>query len=539
MNAVAEHAVRESHSENRSGSRGGDHAEEPDGSRGGEEGRAARRVGNCAGNLAMRSAAFVSRWFRTHWFRVAMALFILAATLIEWAAIPPVYPLNFLFSGISVVGIVLSPFMPRTSGWMIIATVLGRLFVLDLSGPNPLWAAYLALAIIGYNSAIPVAIGALVTVSLAECVPVALNTFNAISATWVGMVNYIGMFTLATMAGMSFRWRKQRDEIRDHAMALERRQWQADTLRRNTRLASRIHDSASGGLSYIALTAQRQLRRTPDDPAHATERRDWEFVNTQALGVLDEIHHVIDLLEEVAPGQSAGPTGPPESVESARPDHTVGIATIMQAVGAGRERLARLGFHGTFEIRGELPDDCADESVREAANLIGELTANIGRHLDPATGGYYCVVTLGHDTIEIMETNPLRQLRDAEHGDGEARGRGENRAGVVAGVGSDTADEPDDRGGMAVSDGNVDFSAGIPSHGSGLMMHRRIIAGLGGVLNDSAEDGDWVLYARIPTRPAGDSLGRSDSGTASERNGALHPEGRALARSERDSGSPS
>ncbi|TPF94027.1 hypothetical protein BW14_03065 [Bifidobacterium sp. UTBIF-68] len=81
----------------------------------------------------------MSRWFRTHWFRVAMALFILAATLIEWAAIPPVYPLNFLFSGISVVGIVLSPFMPRTSGWMIIATVLGRLFVLDLSGPNPLW----------------------------------------------------------------------------------------------------------------------------------------------------------------------------------------------------------------------------------------------------------------------------------------------------------------------------------------------------------------------------------------------------------------
>lgn len=539
MNTVAEHAVSERHSESHSENRGGDHAGAHDGNREREGDRVARRIGNRAGNRAMRSAAFVSRWFRAHWFRVAMALFILAATLIEWAAIPPVYPLNFLFSGISVVGIVLSPFMPRTSGWMIIATVLGRLFVLDLSGPNPLWAAYLALAIIGYDSAIPVAIGALVTVSLAECVPVALNTFNAISATWVGMVNYIGMFTLATMAGMSFRWRKQRDEMRDHAMALERRQWQADTLRRNTRLASRIHDSASGGLSYIALIAQRQLRRTPDDPSHANERRDWEFVNTQALGVLDEIHHVIDLLEEVAPEPLANPTGSTDHAGSVRPGRTVGAATIVQAVGAGRERLVRLGFHGTFEIRGELPDDCADESVREAANLIGEIAANIGRHLNPATGEYYCVVTLGHDTIEIMETNPLRQPRDAEHGDGEARGRGENRASVNAGVGSDTADEPDDRGGMAVSDGNVDFSAGIPSHGSGLMMHRRIIAGLGGVLNDSAEDGDWVLYARIPTRPAGDSLGRSDSGADSERNGVLRPDGRAPARSERDSGSPS
>ena len=583
-----------------------------DGFRGGNrDGIGNRRT---AGSRVMRGATFALRWLRAHWFRMVMALFILAATLIEWAAIPPVYPLNFVFSGASVVAIVLSPFLPRMSGWMIIATVLGRLFVLDLSGPNPLWAAYLALAIIGYDSAIPVAIGALLTVSLAECVPVALNTFNAVSATWVGMVNYIGMFTLATMGGMSFRWRRQRDEMRDHAMALERRQWQADMLKRNTRLASRIHDSASGGLSYIALTAQRQLRRTPDDPTHATERRDWEFVNAQALDVLDEIHHVIDLLEEVVPEQLAGTTGsaesagserlvragettdsvttagmtasagPAESMASVRvpesaespglrqprvvresvrqsrgrvsitgdatdasggmsggvPGHTAGGAAIARAVDTGRERLARLGFHGTFEIRGELPDDCAAESAQEAANLIGEIAANISRHLDPATGDYCCVVTVGRSAIEIMETNPLRQPRDVEHDDGEARGRDENRASTdVAGVGSDIGCEPDDREGMAVSNANVDFSAGVPAHGSGLMMHRRIIAGLGGVLNDSAEDGDWVLYARIPTRPAGDTPGRSDSGTATERNGALCSDGRVPARSERDDGSPS
>ena len=625
MNGASGYAAHGNHDGFRGGNRDGidglPGAWEVGGDRAGVTGRGAGHDGidnrRTAGNRVMRGATFVLRWLRAHWFRVVMALFILAATLIEWAAIPPVYPLNFVFSGASVVAIVLSPFLPRTSGWMIIATVLGRLFVLDLSGPNPLWAAYLALAIIGYDSAIPVAIGALLTVSLAECVPVALNTFNAVSATWVGMVNYIGMFTLATMGGMSFRWRRQRDEMRDHAMALERRQWQADMLKRNTRLASRIHDSASGGLSYIALTAQRQLRRTPDDPAHANERRDWEFVNTQALDVLDEIHHVIDLLEEVAPEQLANPAGsvesagsarpgetadsdmasgltasvgmtasagPAESVESARvpesaespgprqprvvresarqslgrvsitgdatdaadgmsggvPGHTAGGAAIARAVDTGRERLARLGFHGTFELRGELPDDCAVESAQEAANLIGEIAANISRHLDPAVGDYCCVVTLGRSAIEIMETNPLRQPRDAEHDDGEARGRGENRASTdVAGAGSKIGGEPDGLDGMAVSDANVDFSAGVPAHGSGLMMHRRIIAGLGGVLNDSAEDGDWVLYARIPTRPDGDAPGRSDSGTATERNGALCSDGRVPARSERDDGSPS
>ncbi|WP_055426634.1 hypothetical protein [Bifidobacterium aesculapii] len=407
----------------------------------------------------------VARWLRARWPRIAIAAFALAATLIEWAAIPPVYPLNALFSGISVVAIILTPALPRAASWTIIATVVARLFVLDLSGPNPLWAAYLALAIIGYDSAIPVSITALLTVILAECVPVAMNRFNALSATWIGMVNYIGMFTLAAVAGMSFRWRRQRDEMREHAMMLERRQWRTVTLRRNTRLASRIHDSASGGLSYIALTAQRRLRRLPEGDGDDGERRDWEFVNTQALAVLDEIHHVIDLLEEpgvdrsvgsgdVGFGDAAEPVTPPESAAAAA------AVTIRRAAEDGRERLERLGLDGSFGVRGEPPADCAEASVREAAALLGEVAANIGRHLTPATGAYYCAVTMGDDAIEIMETNPLSAPQEAR----------------TPGV-------------------------GVPAHGSGLAMHRRIIDGLGGELNTSAEDGDWVLYARIPTRP--------------------------------------
>ena len=402
----------------------------------------------------------VARWLRTRWPRIAIAAFALAATLIEWAAIPPVYPLNALFSGISVVAIILTPVLPCTAAWVIIATVVARLFVLDLSGPNPLWAAYLALAIIGYDSAIPVSIAALLTVILAECVPVAMNRFNALSATWIGMVNYIGMFTLAAVAGMSFRWRRQRDEMREHAMTLERRQWRAATLRRNTRLASRIHDSASGGLSYIALTAQRRLRHLPEGNGDDGERRDWEFVNIQALAVLDEIHHVIDLLEETAVDRSAEsgdakkPVAPQESAAAA------GVATIRRAVENSRERLDRLGLNGTFDVRGEPPGDCAEASVREAVALLGEVSANIGRHLSPAGGAYYCAVTMGDDAIEIMETNPLSAPQ-----------------------------KPETPG------------TGVPAHGSGLAMHRRIIVSLGGELNTSAEDGDWVLYVRIPTRP--------------------------------------
>ncbi|KFI91204.1 signal transduction histidine kinase-like protein [Bifidobacterium saguini DSM 23967] len=421
----------------------------------------------------------IIRWLRSHWFRIAIAAFALAATLVEWSVIPPIYPLNFLFSGLSVIAIILSPFIPRTSGWVIIITVVARLFVLDLSGPNPLWAAYLALAIIGYDSTIPVAIAALLTVAIAECVPVALNTFNALSATWIGMVNYIGMFTLATMGGMSFRWRKQRDEIREQAMVLERKQWQLDTLQRNTRLASRIHDSASGGLSYIALTAQRELRRIGDDASQTSARQDWQFVNDQALSVLDEIHHVIDLLEQPQT-ESANASAVTFTVTSTASSGTASTMHVLDAAAhhasshsnelhlaadQAKAKLQHLGFQGTLEIRGEIADDCAGETQQEAANLLGEIAANITRHMAPEIGEYCCAITLGGNDIEIMETNP-----------------------IAANAGKNNDD--------------TDAAPMLKPHGKGLAMHRSIIQQLGGELNTTAEDGDWILYARIPTHPS-------------------------------------
>jgi hypothetical protein len=388
----------------------------------------------------------VARWMRDHRFRMLIALAALVATAIEWAAIPPVYPLNGVFAGICVIGMLTSPFLPRTSGWLIIGTVIARLYVFDLSGPNPLWAAYLALAIIGYESRIPVAVAALLTISIAECIPVAMDSFTALSATWIGMVNYVGMFMFATMTGMALRWRKQRDESREQAMALERRQWELNALQRNTRLASRIHDSASGGLSCIALTAQRQLRRLDSDEEHAGQRKDWGFVNNQALGVLKEIHQVIDLMERSEPlaVPDAATNGPGLQQEKI-------LQTIMQA----DDKLHGLGFRGTFEIHGGLEPDYSDDALSAATNLLGEIAANISRHLDPEDGEYYCAVTLGRSAIEIMQTNPIRTSRT---------------------------------------------TAAI-AHGSGLALHRSILERLGGELNTSAEDGDWVIYAHIPTNP--------------------------------------
>ncbi|PLS25684.1 hypothetical protein BLI708_08320 [Bifidobacterium imperatoris] len=62
-----------------------------------------------------KPTANAAHWIRTHWFRIAIAAFTLTATLVEWSVIPPIYPLNFLFSGLSVIAIVLSPFIPRIS----------------------------------------------------------------------------------------------------------------------------------------------------------------------------------------------------------------------------------------------------------------------------------------------------------------------------------------------------------------------------------------------------------------------------------------
>ena len=390
-------------------------------------------------------------WLHSHAFRMLLAMIVIVANSIEWVSIPPVFPQTLALSSALMILAAATVIWPRAAGWAIVFVVAARTFVLDLSGPNPLWGVWLALVLIGYHCALRWAVAAFLIVTVSQCIPLLTGSYTALAATWVGMVNYIGSFIFATLIGVSFRWRSQRDASERRALELERQQWELNTLKRNTEIASRIHNSASGGLSAIALTAQRQLRQlrdTDDIGAHNS----WRFVNDQALGVLNEVHKVIDLLE-VAPTDN-------NVYDSDIADEQTSQNRMIDALDKAHEQLEALGYSGTFTVNGSLPRAFPDPSAQAAIRLIGETTANIARHMNAGSGKYRIVVTLNEHAIAIMETNPI-----SDHGN---------------------------------SNSHKTAISGLNSHGSGLRLHREIIESLGGELNTSDEDGEWVLYARIP-----------------------------------------
>lgn len=460
-------------------------------------------------------------WLLARAFRMLLAVVVIVANAVEWSLIPPVFVETQVLSVALMVLTALTPFWPRAASWGIIALIVARTFVLDLSGPSPLWGMWIALVLIGHDCALGWAVLACGIVTVSQCVPAFMDSYTALSAIGVEMVNYVGSFVLATLIGVSFRWRAQRDASERRAMALERRQWELDELKRNTELASRIHDTASGGLSYIALTAQRRLRQLPDDAADddgadgadgtndpygpydaqdasealgsivRDERRDWRFVNDQALAVLDEVHKVIDLLRADAAdtsdtvrlaGTASGTDMRPEADSKARfglrsdgqlGESHDGKGGLAEALRRSRMRLERLGFAGDASLNGALPADADPMAVRAAERLLGEITANITRHMTPGGGAYHIVVTLGKHSIEIMGTNPIAE-RTTQTDDAETMEVTETTRGA--------------------------------SHGAGLRLHRELIETLGGELNATGEDGEWVVYARIPVRGDGKRL---------------------------------
>lgn len=438
----------------------------------------------CGWRLPNRAEA--ASWLRAHAFRMLLAAVVIVANTAEWSLFPPVFVETRVLSVALIVLAALTPFWPRAASWGIIALTVARTFVFDLSGPSPLWGIWIALVLIGHDCALGWAALACGIVTVSQCVPAFMDSYTALAAVGVEMVSYVGSFVLATLIGVSFRWRTQRDESERRAMALERRQWELDELKRNTELASRIHDTASGGLSYIALTAQRRLRQLPDEPddaddadaagvaagatgmglAMADVRRDWRFVNDQALAVLDEVHKVIDLLRDGATDETTT-----IGRETEGHDGCDGIAAVLRA---SRTKLDRLGFAGDVTLNGSLPVDADPAATHAAERLLGEIMANIIRHTSPGEETYHIVVTLGERSIEIMETNPLAN-------------------GIAQMNDTDAAGKPE--------------ATQEHSHGAGLRLHRELIESLGGELNATGEDGEWVVYARIPVRGGGHGHG--------------------------------
>lgn len=222
-------------------------------------------------------------------------------------------------------------------------------------------------------------------------------------------------------------------------------------MRRDNELASRTHDTVTGGLSYIAFTAQQRME---DDAAAPADREAWQKVEAMAQRTLDNVHAVIDILGATTDAQRESEE--PAADSGAGDGRVSGAAftrLITERLAEGDARLADLGFHGTSRLADTLPAVRRDVA-RECLGLVEELATNIASHAT-AGGAYALLVALQDGDIAITQTN------DATACPGAVNRR-------------------------------------RPASGRGLDAHRRAIQRLGGTLRTSCEEGQWMLHVAIP-----------------------------------------
>ena len=226
-------------------------------------------------------------------------------------------------------------------------------------------------------------------------------------------------------------------------------------VERDKRIASRIHDSVTGELSYIAFLAQNKLQESSVNDSGQTD--DWNRINDTAQRALDEMHAVIDLLrhenaDDVNAEKRMGEksAGQANSADSDRNNDSP--AERMRSVMVqGDERMNSLRLYGESRMDGAFPVgmSCEDAVCKEIFNLVTEIYTNIAKHADPVQP-YGVFVTVDAGSVSVMQYDSCKE-----------------REGL----------EPSRRG---------------------LKLHHSIIESMGGVLNTSYEDGQWTLYAQIP-----------------------------------------
>lgn len=268
---------------------------------------------------------------------------------------------------------------------------------------------------------------------------------------------------VATIIGLAIRHSYERAAMQRMRANLELERERSARLRRDTALATRLHDSLTGNLSAVMMLAINEQEQAQDD----SQRASWRRVADRMDASLGIAHEVIDILsgERVEAHDDGDDTAAADAAASAgehRVAHPITAGELCRRLDTlldrRRAELDALGIHGQVSVAGPAtPDDSGAEisadAAREALGLVGELCTNIRRHCAPGED-YACEVSIAGGAITVTQMNT--RSRSAGH-------------------------------------------AVIAPSGRGLRLHRAAIERLGGTLSTGTEpDGTWLLRAVIP-----------------------------------------
>lgn len=275
---------------------------------------------------------------------------------------------------------------------------------------------------------------------------------------------------VATIIGLAIRHSYERTALQRMRTNLELERERSAQLRRDTALATRLHDSLTGNLSAVMMLAINEQEQAQDEDRRAS----WQQVADRMDESLGIAHEVIDILSGARAKAGDDDSGADGSVAADvdgdatatagddRADRPMTASELCRRLDAllsrRRAELDALGIHGQISVTGAAtPADSGAEisadAAREALGLVGELYTNIRRHC-AAGEDYACEVSIAGGAITVTQMNT--QNRSTGH-------------------------------------------TTIAPSGRGLRLHRATIERLGGTLHAGPEpDGTWLLRAVIP-----------------------------------------
>ncbi|MCH3974587.1 MAG: hypothetical protein LKF49_09020 [Bifidobacterium tibiigranuli] len=399
-------------------------------------------------------------WVSTHWGQIASVAAVFVANIIELATIPSLDTPHLIVTILHFLGIALIVVFPRDASTFVVLVFIANQLLPTHEGLSQLCGLWLAIWNPGFAGPSWLAYGSVLLVGFVSTWKVAPVSDGLFGRPYV----LIGSTVLFLFIGQTLRW----NLVKAHTKATEAR---LHALEHDAHLAMTLHDATTGGLSFIALTAQREAEMARDN--HWREAEIWEAVNQQATATIDGIHEIIALLDKDSPpdADDAAPSGSQACCARLRSFDAYRAAANMSAAWKPTERasavqlsaaiarktkaldknLSRLGINGTTSMRGScVLDDAQTRSI--ILDLLQEIYTNLARHCS-AQGTYNVFITLDDSLVKIRETND---------------------------VSADPSAVPWKESGM------------------GLQFHRQRLATIGGILNTALDDDSWILFAVIP-----------------------------------------
>ena len=248
----------------------------------------------------------------------------------------------------------------------------------------------------------------------------------------------------AYFVGKTFAWKELAAQLKQNKLRYEKLSQHVEYLRKESVVASRIHDSVAGNLAYMAILLDGLILDAEKNKTF--DEKEIREVRALVVETLDAVRDVVDLMND-------GKT------KSAQTDN-MSLSGLWVVGEQGDSFLRELGFHGKTRIMIKDSTDLDDAFSREVLSLIHELYTNIAVHGSP--GGEYRLIVFWDDDNLIH----VDQVND-------------------------------------VSSKNLFLDK--PRSGNGLLLHIKWIESIGGFVKSSSEKGAWQFHARFPVVMSEDS----------------------------------